>query len=187
MGQFHFEPSTYLELIRAEVPLYDELQERVAAAAADGIEARRILELGAGTGETTRRLRERFPDAWILATDASAHMLERLDGAETLVRRIEEPLPDGRFDLVVSALAVHHLDCGHKRDLFARVFAALCRGGRFVLGDVVAVDEPVAPLTPEYDLPDRAADQVEWLRDAGFDARLEWEAMDLALLVADRP
>jgi len=186
MGQFHFDPSTYLDLMRAEVPLYDDLQDRVAAAAG-AIDAERILELGAGTGETTRRLRARFPGASILATDASGDMLARLHGAEKLVRRLEEPLPDGPFDLVVSTLAVHHLDAAEKRDLFARVLDVLRDGGRFVLGDVVTVDEPVAPLTPGYDKPDRARDQLEWLRDAGFDAQLEWEAMDLALLVADRP
>jgi hypothetical protein len=32
--QFHFDPATYLETIRAEVPAYDELQDAVAEATA---------------------------------------------------------------------------------------------------------------------------------------------------------
>jgi tRNA (cmo5U34)-methyltransferase len=96
-------------------------------------------------------------------------------------------LPPGPFDLIVSALAVHHLDESEKRSLFRRVHEALRPGGRFVLGDVVTADVIVAPLEEGYDKPDRAADQLEWLRAAGFDARLAWEHRDLALLVADRP
>jgi hypothetical protein len=49
--QFHFDPASYLETIRAEVPAYDELQAAVAEATA-GIHAERVLELGGGTGQT---------------------------------------------------------------------------------------------------------------------------------------
>jgi hypothetical protein len=54
-NQFHFDPATYLGTIRAEVPAYDELQDAVAEATA-GIQAERVLELGVGTGETSRRV-----------------------------------------------------------------------------------------------------------------------------------
>ena len=54
MGQFHWKPETYLEHIRSEVPRYDELQEQAIAAIPSSPE--RVLELGMGTGETTRRL-----------------------------------------------------------------------------------------------------------------------------------
>ncbi|HXH95745.1 MAG TPA: methyltransferase domain-containing protein, partial [Gaiellaceae bacterium] len=104
--------------------------------------------------------------------------------------RLEDPLPEGPFDLVVSALAVHHLDAAGKRDLFRRVARALRPGGRFVLADVVVPDDPrdaVTPLTPDFDLPDREVDLLRWLTDAGFTARTEWLAGDLAVLVADLP
>ena len=55
MSQFHFDPDSYLAMMREDLPRYDELQETVAAATA-GLEVRRILELGTGTGETARRL-----------------------------------------------------------------------------------------------------------------------------------
>ena len=53
--QFHFDPTTYLETIRKEVPAYDELQQAVAEATA-GIHAERVLELGVGTGQTSPRV-----------------------------------------------------------------------------------------------------------------------------------
>jgi tRNA (cmo5U34)-methyltransferase len=187
MGQFHFDPATYLPLMRAEVPAYDELQLRIADAAA-GLAASRILDLGAGTGETSRALRAAYPETPIVAVDMSAEMLGRLDvpDVETHVARLQDPLPEGGFELVVSALAVHHLDPHEKRDLFARVYAALRPGGRFVLGDVVIGGVVVAPLTDGYDKPDRALDQVVWLVETGFDAQLLWEHDDLAVIRADR-
>jgi SAM-dependent methyltransferase len=64
------------------------------------------------------------------------------------VNRLEDPLPEGTFDLVVAALAVHHLDGAGKADLFARVAARLRPGGRFVLGDVVVREDPADVVTP---------------------------------------
>jgi len=187
MSQFHFDPERYRELMAAGVPAYEELQSRVAAAT-EGVTARRILDLGAGTGETSSAVRAKHADATIVAVDESPGMLARITVAkvESQVARLQDPLPDGPFDLVVSALAVHHLDPGEKRDLFARVHDALRPGGRFVLGDVVIAAVSVAPLTDGYDKPDRARDQLEWLRETGFEVELLWERDDLALLRADR-
>lgn len=113
MAQFHWDPEHYLELIRQEVPDYDRLQAEVAAAA--NINAERVLELGTGTGESTRRALDANPRARLVGIDASGEMLERAraalqaDRVQLLVGRLEDPLPEGPFDLVVSALAVHHL------------------------------------------------------------------------------
>jgi len=187
MGQYHFDPDTYLQLMERDVPGYGDLQRRLADATVD-VDARHVLDLGAGTGETARRVLAHHPEARLVAVDESEAMLARLPlPGERIVARLQDPLPAGPFDLVVSALAVHHLDGREKRTLFERIREALRPGGRFVLGDVVLAERPVAPLTAGYDKPDRAADQLEWLRAAGFEAELLWEHDDLALLVADRP
>jgi tRNA (cmo5U34)-methyltransferase len=193
VGQFHFEPDSYLELMHAEVPRYDELQEETALAC-ESTAAESVLELGIGTGETARRVLARLPTARLVGIDASEAMLARtreaLPQAELAVARLEGPLPEGPFDLVVSALAVHHLDASGKRDLFRRVARVLRPGGRFVLADVVVPDDPgeaVTPLSPGFDLPDRTVDLLRWLTDTGFTARTAWLASDLAVLVADLP
>jgi tRNA (cmo5U34)-methyltransferase len=187
--QFHFTPARYCEWIRADVPRYDELQDEVARATA-GIRATRVLDLGVGTGETARRVLAHHADAHLTGIDESAEMLAAAaaSGPETDLRvaKLEDPLPDGRFDLVVSALAVHHLDGDGKRDLFRRIAAALAPGGRFVLGDVVLADVQVTPTTPDFDRPDTAADQLTWLREAGLDARVTWSRDDLAVIAAER-
>jgi L-threonylcarbamoyladenylate synthase len=190
-GQFHFDPSSYAEMIHEDIPVYDEFQEAVARASGSG--ASRVLELGTGSGETARRLLSRHPDAVLVGVDESASMLgaarEALpsDRVSLRVAAIEEPLPEGPFDLVASALCVHHLQGALKRDLFARVFAVLASGGRFVLGDVVVPVDPadaVTSLTEGYDHPSPLADQLAWLAETGFEARVIWEHRDLAVVVA---
>jgi trans-aconitate methyltransferase len=192
-GQFHFDPSTYDELMRSEVPAYLRLQEAVAAAAGD-VDARRVLELGTGTGETLRRVIAQHPDASYVGVDESDSMLsyarDALPGADLRVARLQDALPGGEFDLVFSALAVHHLDGPEKADLFRRIAAQLAPGGRFVLGDLIVPDDPadiVTEIDDDYDKPSSATDQLRWLTDAGLTATMVWREKDLAVLVADQP
>jgi L-threonylcarbamoyladenylate synthase len=192
-GQFHFDPATYAAMTRSEIPSYDRFQDEVAEAAGSG--ARRVLELGTGTGETARRLLTRHPGAELVGIDESAEMLEVAqaqlgsDNVVLRVARLQDPLPDGPFDLVASALAVHHLLGGEKRDLFARIHEVLGPGGRLVLGDVVVPEDrrdAKIALTPGFDYPDTLAEQLSWLSAAGFQARATWVLRDLAVIVAER-
>jgi tRNA (cmo5U34)-methyltransferase len=112
-----------------------------------------------------------------------------LPGADLRIGRLQDALPDGRFDTVVSALAVHHLPATHKADLFRRIAATLRLSGRFVLGDVVVPEYPneaVTALEPGVDLPDTLADQLQWLSDAGLSPHVTWSADDLVVVAADK-
>jgi tRNA (cmo5U34)-methyltransferase len=189
--QFHFHPDSYLELVRSELPDYEVLQDAVAEAAAE-VEASSILDLGTGTGETLRRVAARHPNARLVGVDESDGMLAlaraALPSAELRVGRLQDALPDEPFDLVVSALAIHHLDANEKADLFRRIARQLAPGGRFVLADVIVPDDPadaIAPLEPGYDLPSRIDEQLQWLGDARLSPRLRWNRRDLAVIVAD--
>jgi tRNA (cmo5U34)-methyltransferase len=190
-GQFHFDPDTYLELVISEIPSYVELQDRTAGATV-GVAARTILDLGAGTGETAVRVAGKHPSAHLVGIDESTEMLAharlRLPDGEFRVGRLEDPLPSGQFDLVVSALAVHHLDGRGKQQLFNRVAERLARHGRFVMADVVVPDDPadvVTPIDGVYDKPSRVVDLLTWLQEAGFDPRVAWSNLDLAVIVAE--
>lgn len=192
MPHFHFVAPNYASVIREDIPLYDEFQEQVARAGSGG-SVRRILDLGTGTGETALRLLEHHPEASLVGIDESESMLtearRRMDDGRTSLRvgRLQDPLPEEKFDLVVSALCVHHLDGAEKADLFRRVRRVVSPAGRFLLGDVVIPSRPAAQpvsLSPGYDKPDTVADQVAWLRAAGFRVDVAWEQDDLAVIVA---
>ena len=151
MAQYHWDPDSYLSVMQAEVPDYARLQDETAAATGTG--AHRLLELGTGTGETALRVLVRHPAATLVGLDASREMLDRAktrlpgDYVELRVASLSDALPDGPFDVVFSALTVHHLDGRGKADLFERVARVLTPGGRFVLADVVIPEDPADALT----------------------------------------
>ena len=89
---------------------------------------------------------------------------------------MEDPLPDGPWDLVIAVLSVHHLPADAKRDLFRR---ARLQARSLVLGDVVEVAEQTVELEPGIDLPSPAADQASW---AG--GEIVWERGDFAVIRA---
>lgn len=175
-AQFHIDPETYLDEIRAEVPRYDELQE--ATIDAIPFPPTRVLELGVGTGETTHRLLGSYPDAEVTGLDSQPEMVfkARELGIEVRLARMEDPLPDGPWDLVISVLSVHHLTDEQKRDLFRRVRE---QSRSVVIGDVVIAEPQVTPLEEGVDLPARAADQAAWCG-----GEVVWEADDLAVIRA---
>jgi tRNA (cmo5U34)-methyltransferase len=190
MSEWEWDPDTYLAQMADEIPGYEELQEMVVAATT-GVRGTRVLELGTGTGETALRVRAVHPEASWVGIDSSEPMLararERIPDADLRLQRLEDELPSGQFDLVLSALAVHHLDGTGKQDLFSRVARVLQPGGLFVLGDVVV--PPAGEEGPIYidwvmDKPDSVDDQLAWLRAAGFEAEASSVRVDLAVFRA---
>jgi tRNA (cmo5U34)-methyltransferase len=190
VAEWEWNPETYLAEMAEEIPGYDDLQKAVAAATAD-VHAARVLELGTGTGETALLVRALQPEAHWVGIDSSEAMLtrarERLSDADLRLLRLEDELPAGPFDLVVSALALHHLDGEGKQGLFCRVARVMAPGGHFVLGDVVV--PPAGQEGPIYidwvmDTPDTVENQLAWLRSAGFEAEADNVRIDLAVFRA---
>jgi tRNA (cmo5U34)-methyltransferase len=176
MPRFDWKPDTYLDLIRGEVPAYDELQDQAIAAIPFAPE--RVLELGMGTGETTRRLLEAYPDAWVIGLDSSPDMVFRAREIydDVQLARIEDPLPDGPWDLVIGVLSIHHLQSEQKRNLFRRVRE---QARSLVIGDIVKADVEVTPVQEGYDFPEPASNLADWC-----DGEITWEKQDLAVVRA---
>lgn len=190
-----WDPDIYAGMIRDEIHHYDELQDHVAQATMNHT-ARSILDLGIGAGETAGRVMAFHPTARLVGIDSSRQMLrgarERLSNYRlTLLEQdLAAPLPDEQFDLVISALAIHHIAGHEKAKLFQRVVNVLVPGGRFVMGDVVIPEHPSDALIknqPGYDFPSKIDDQLRWMMDAGMAAEVVWACKDLAVLRADRP
>jgi cyclopropane fatty-acyl-phospholipid synthase-like methyltransferase len=171
-------------------------------------DARRVLDLGTGDGRLLSMLRAGRPEMQGVGLDLSEQMLERAgrrfegEGWVELVRHdMTEPLsPLGRFDAVVSSMAIHHLENERKRELFSEVFGLLEPGGVFANFEHVAspserlhreffaaIGEPLENEDPS----DRTLDvetQLVWLREAGFeDVDCYWKWLEMALLIGVRP
>jgi tRNA (cmo5U34)-methyltransferase len=190
--EYEWDPERYRELMAEEVPDYARLQDEVVAAATEGLVAT-ILDLGVGSGLTARRIAGALPDAELVGLDASEAILAAAartldpDRTRLLRQRLEDRLPAGPFDLVVSMLAVHHLDAPGKADLLRRIHGVLTPRGRFVLGDLFVPDDPADSITPIdglIDTPDTLADHRRWLAHAGLTSTIRWQHRDLAVLTA---
>jgi tRNA (cmo5U34)-methyltransferase len=208
----------YDALRRRLVPAFDEFYS--AALEALTLATRplaRVLDLGAGTGLLAAMVARAQPDAEIVLLDGAGEMLaqarERLgDRASYVTADLGDTLPDGPWDGVISALAIHHLDDAGKRDLFARVHDALAPGGVFVNAEQILGPTPeldarylsrhreqalaLGASVAEWDAAlarmshDRCAtvaDQLGWLRDAGFvEVDAPWRDGRFAVLAGRR-
>ena len=104
------------------------------------------LDYGAGTGLLALALAARVRR--VLAVDASTGMLAVLAekaraggfaNVETLRADFaQDPLPAGPFDLIASAMTLHHV--ADVADLLRKFFALLAPGGRIALADLDAED-----------------------------------------------
>ena len=169
--------------------------------------ARRILDLGTGSGRLLAMIRSARPEAELLGLDFSEVMLEQArqrfgadEGVELLEHDFSEPLPElGRFDAIVSSMAIHHLEHERKQELFAEVYARLGSGGTFANFDHVASAterlheaffDAIGVGVEHEDPSDRTTGvepQLGWLRAAGFDdVDCYWKWLEMALMIGVR-
>jgi tRNA (cmo5U34)-methyltransferase len=207
--------------VRQALPTYEELfsvaVELIPYPTESPIE---VADLGAGSGLFSERVSAAHPNARFTLFDASAKMLDKARerfaerGGRFQFRRerLEEFRQPGRYDLVLSSLAIHHLEHSEKRDFFRAVFAALRPGGAFINVDQVRGEPPFGDLywstwlskvrasaAPESRIQssierrqrfDRDAgldEQLQWLRDAGFQADCIYKHYFVAVFLALRP
>lgn len=136
---------------RKFIPCFEDFYQSTTDFIAANITApARVLDLGAGTGLLTQFWYRHFPDSEYLLVDIADEMLnvarKRFAGAGNVSFRLTdftEELPKGRFDVVASALSVHHLEDPEKSKLFAGIYNILPEGGLFVNYDQFCAGEPV--------------------------------------------
>ncbi len=160
-----------------------------------------ILDVGAGTGLLSAFLLEKFPDARLTLMDISENMLEMAkkrfaDRPETryVVSDYSTGELGGPYDIICSALSIHHLAAEDKRELFRRIYAVLRPGGIFVNADQADGETPYlqqryldywndflrsGPMTESQhteilkrrdtlDKNEKLSVQLGWLRECGF-------------------
>jgi tRNA (cmo5U34)-methyltransferase len=188
------------EYLSREIPHRDVAEAMLVEALPDRVE--RFLDLGTGDGRLAALIRRCHPGSAGVGVDASQPMLERAaerfgDGAtvELLAHDLNSPVPvSGPFDVVVSGLAIHHLSHERKRALFEEIHGLLAPAGVFANLDLVTSPTPQqherfrrAIGRVQDDPTDRLAglcEQLEWLREAGFqavDCHFKW--LELTLVV----
>ncbi|MBV9210541.1 MAG: methyltransferase domain-containing protein [Acidobacteria bacterium] len=97
-------------------------------------EGLRVIDLGCGTGELTRRLADYLPSSEVVGVDSSAEMLERAgslarEGLKFERRAIEAVA--GEWDLVFSHAAIQWVD--KHEELVPRLFSLVAEGGQLAV------------------------------------------------------
>jgi len=160
-----------------------------------------VLDIGAGTGLMSAFLLQKYPDATLTLMDFSEKMLDvarKRFAAKPNVRYVVSDYSDsdlgGPFDIICSALSIHHLPASGKQQLFRRIHSALTPGGLFVNADQAEGEthyfserylsywndflnsgplkgkehETILKRRNELDRNEKLSLQLQWLRDAGF-------------------
>lgn len=148
--QFNLIAEEYDSNRRKFIPCFDDFYKNTTEFIASNIEEpKQIVDLGAGTGLLTYFWYQQFPDSKYLLVDIAEEMLNvarrRFGGIENISYQTENyiyKLPDIIFDMVISALSIHHLEDKDKRKLFAGIYGSLPHGGIFINYDQFCRDQP---------------------------------------------
>jgi len=173
----------------------------------------KVLDLGAGTGILSALILQAFPQAKVLAFDMAENMLKVCQtNLSAFGKRLtlqqgnfaEDDFGSG-YDLVVSGLAIHHLDSAGKQQLFHKLFQSMNPEGILLIRDIVTGATP--KLTEQYeklwrqymkasgeddaawfqnylkeDIPSSVEEQTKWLAESGFaDAACHWRYLNFAI------
>lgn len=200
---FEAEAHEFDSIIVKLIPYYDQMiNALIDSIQFDRFDSIRIIDLGCGTGTIAKRLADRFPNSKIVCLDIASKMIEiakykLLDHKDTefIVGDFSKIDFKEQFDVVVSSLALHHIETDNeKKEFYTKIFNVLANSGQFVNADVVlatidyqqntnmnrwmdymnksvSMDEIQNKWIPSYKAEDRPAkliDQLKWLEEIGF-------------------
>ena len=212
--QFEQRAFDYDGLIPRLIPRYHEQHDLILQLIPFETNANiKVLDLGTGTGILSALILQAFPQAKVLAFDIAENMLKI---CQTNLSAFQErlTLQQGNFaeddfgngyDLVVSGLAIHHLDGARKQILFKKLFQSMNSGGILLIRDIVTGGTP--RLTEQYeklwrqymkdsgendkiwfqkyreeDIPSSIEEQTKWLTESGFaDVGCHWRYLNFAI------
>jgi ubiquinone/menaquinone biosynthesis C-methylase UbiE len=122
------------------IPCYDDYYKRsISLLKFYKDDFKEVVDLGAGTGLLTKEMYELYPNAKYTLLDVSEDMLkiakERFDGLnnfEFIECNYAEDIPANNYDLICSALSIHHLEKAERENLYKNIYRRLDKGGCFV-------------------------------------------------------
>jgi len=121
----------------------------------------RIADLGAGTGNLSKKIFESYPNVIIDSVDFSENMLSeaknvlsQFEGNYSIITEdfFEYKLKNNAYDAVVSSFAIHHArDLKVYKNLYQNIFNSLTENGIFICCDVIEGDNDFLSSLSEKD------------------------------------
>ena len=143
---FEEEAEEFDKTILKLIPLYNEMiDSMVSVIPFESSDKFKLLDLGCGTGNISKKIKERFPNSMISCIDIAENMiqmakikLENYNDIEFFTGDFSEVDFEEKFDVVVSSLALHHIKTDHdKKNFYNKIYNVLKRGGVFLNSDYV--------------------------------------------------
>lgn len=185
---------------RQLIPCFDDFYRLPIEMLDCQTDAPRVLDVGGGTGLASAFLLEKYPNARLTLIDLAEGMLdiarERFAGNENVEYIVADYTThpfDEPFDIIISALSIHHLNAAGKEALYKKCYGLLKSGGIFLNADQVKspflyTEEMFTRLWREeieasgigaaelqkayerqaYDDTSTLCEQLKWLENAGF-------------------
>lgn len=192
----------YTDLLDRAVPKYREMLATLFRYLPNAQPPKSILELGCGTGNLTTDILDKFPNAALTVVDISEEMIATCQSKFkdlTSITYCQADFKDlafdpNSFDLIISSIAIHHLDDLNKQILFKKLYSFLapngvftyldqCRGTTseiyqkhmeswkveaFKLGSTEENWKIWMDHQEEHDYHAATTDQIQWLENASF-------------------
>jgi len=200
---FEAEAKVFDSIIIKLIPYYNQMIDALTDSIHfDNDSPIRIIDLGCGTGTVAKRISEKFPNSRIVCLDIASNMIDIAKNKLSEHKDVEFITGDfsnidfdDKFDVIVSSLALHHLENDNcKKEFYTKIHDILTDFGLFINADVVLAstdyqqninmnrwiefmnksiskDEIIDNWIPKYQAEDRPArlmDQLKWLEDIGF-------------------
>lgn len=143
-SHFEDEAKQYDAIIQTLIPNYNQMIDALISIIPFSAEQPfDVIDLGCGTGTISKAIIERFPNASITCVDIAQKMLEiarnKLNCDATMIEADFNGFAfPKKYNLIVSSLALHHLESdSDKQRFYDKIHAALESGGVFINIDVV--------------------------------------------------
>lgn len=211
---FNQHASQYDTLVERIIPYYYEQNELlIELIPFEQYQSIKVLDLGCGTGVLSHLVLKSFQKAQVIAFDLAENMLsyakQRLRDYQSQVEFKQGDFATDElgcgYNVIVSGLAIHHLDDSNKRALFEKLYNSMSVGGVLLIREMVLA--PTEKLTKQYDslwrknlarqglddiyfleqhmktdIPASVENQLNWLQKVGFqDVGCHWRHLNFAI------
>lgn len=129
---------------RMLIPCFDDFYNISVSSLESESKKPNVLDIGAGTGILSAMVAEKYPDAKFTLIDLSSKMLDMARSRFTEKQDVKYIVADylkydfnDKYDMIISALSIHHLEDSEKQILYRKVFELLQPNGMFLNADQV--------------------------------------------------